>query len=234
MDQLHKRFTDEQIKLLLHGYCQGTLTRMEVQDTLGIGKSWFFALLKQYRHGAEAFSVSYRRITPSRLPATVEAGIEHALLCKSMVEDPRLPIAGYNYSALRDRLARKGIHVSLTTIIEPAKRLDCYKPQAKRRVHDREVLTAAIGALIQHDGSTHLWSPCAQEKWTLITSIDDFSRMLLFADFFPSESTWAHIQATQALIQAYGSLFNHTIEVPNTPLYEEVEIHLVPDTLRQI
>jgi hypothetical protein len=49
-----------------------------------------------------------------------------------------------------------------------------------------------------------LWSPFAQEKWTLMTSIDDYSRKLLFADFFPSETTWAHIQATQAVIQQYG------------------------------
>jgi hypothetical protein len=49
-----------------------------------------------------------------------------------------------------------------------------------------------------------LWSPFAQEKWYLITSIDDFSRKLLFADFFSKETNWAHIQATQALIEAYG------------------------------
>ena len=29
------------------------------------------------------------------------------------------------------------------------------------------------------------------------------------------------------------SLFNHTIEVPKVPLYEHVEIHLIPDTQRQ-
>ena len=29
------------------------------------------------------------------------------------------------------------------------------------------------------------------------------------------------------------SLFNHTIEVPNVELREEVEIHLVPDTAKQ-
>jgi hypothetical protein len=38
----------------------------------------------------------------------------------------------------------------------------------------------------------------------LITSIDDYSRMLLFADFFPGETTWAHIQATQAVIETFG------------------------------
>jgi len=66
------------------------------------------------------------------------------------------------------------------------------------------VLTASIGALIQHDSSIHLWSPFAEEKWALITSIDDYSRMLLFADFVPSDTTWAHIQAVQSLVRAYG------------------------------
>ena len=38
----------------------------------------------------------------------------------------------------------------------------------------------------------------------LVTTIDDFSRKLLFADFFPKETTWSHIQAAQAVIQSYG------------------------------
>lgn len=205
MDQLHKRFTDQQIKVLFQGYCQGVLRRAEVQEMLSIGKTRFFALLKRYRQDPETFSVSYERATPARLSAAEEAEIERALLReKEIVEDKRLPISCYNYSALRDRLAKKGIEVSVTTIINRAKRLGCYKPRKKRKAHDREVLTASIGALVQHDASTHLWSPFAQEKWALITSIDDFSRKLLFADFFLKETTWAHIQAAQALMQAYG------------------------------
>jgi hypothetical protein len=66
------------------------------------------------------------------------------------------------------------------------------------------VLTASIGALVQHDASRHLWSPFAQEKWALITSLDDYSRKILFADFFPAETSWAHIQATQALMERFG------------------------------
>jgi len=58
--------------------------------------------------------------------------------------------------------------------------------------------------LIQHDGSTHLWSPYAKEKWTLITSIDDYSRRILFADFFSGETTWAHIQATRKVVETFG------------------------------
>ena len=37
MNRLHKRFTDEQIKVLFQGYCQGMLGREEVQQMLGIG-----------------------------------------------------------------------------------------------------------------------------------------------------------------------------------------------------
>jgi len=181
------------------------MTRADVQDLLGIGKTRFFALVKSYRHDPEAFSIAYLRTASARLSAAVETRIEHALLReKQIVEDPDLPISGYNYSALRDRLRKDGIDVSLTTIIRRAKQLDCHHPRRKKKIHDRQVLTASIGALVQHDASRHLWSPFAQEKWALITSLDDYSRKILFADFFPAETSWAHIQATQALMERFG------------------------------
>jgi len=205
VDQLHKRFTGEQVKALLRGYCQGMLDRSEIEEMLGIGKTRFFALLKEYRQDEETFSVAYQRATRGRLSAEVEAEIEKELRREQeLVEDRRLPISGYNYSALHDRLGKKGIAVSTTTIINRAKSLGCHKPRKKGKVHDRAVVTTAIGALIQHDASLHLWSPLAQQKWTLITSIDDYSRMLLFADFFPQETSWAHIQAAQSLMQTHG------------------------------
>jgi hypothetical protein len=205
MDQIHKRFTTEQIKVLFQGYCQGTILRTCIEETLGIGKTRFFALLKEYRQDCKTFSVSYKRATPAKLSTTVEIEIAKGLIReKELVEDKRLPISGYNYSALQDRLREKGTTVSVTTIIQRAKVMDCYKPRRKGKAHDHEVLTASIGALVQHDASLHLWSPYAKEKWTLITSIDDFSRKLLFAEFFPQENTWTHIQAAQTLMQTYG------------------------------
>ncbi len=181
------------------------MTRAEVEEVLGVGKTRFFALLKEYRQDAADFSIDYHRAAPTRLPAEVEGAIEEELRREQrLVDDPQLPISGYNYAAVQDRLRNQGITVSATTIINRAKRLGCYRPHRPKKVHDRQVVTAAIGALIQHDASLHLWSPYAAEKWTLITSIDDYSRMLLFADFFPVETTWTHIQATQALIQTYG------------------------------
>jgi hypothetical protein len=205
MDQLHKRFTVEQVKLLLHGYLQGTIGRSEVEEVLQINKTRFFALLKQYRRDPAGFSIDYERPTPARLSVEVETAIQEELLReRALVENPELPIWDYNYSALRDRLRKTGMIVSATTITKRAKELDCYQPRPKKKVHDRQVVTAAIGAMVQHDASLHLWSPFASEKWTLITSIDDYSRLLLYADFVTQETSWAHIRAAQSLMQTYG------------------------------
>ncbi|MDY6795940.1 MAG: hypothetical protein SWK76_11805 [Actinomycetota bacterium] len=61
-----------------------------------------------------------------------------------------------------------------------------------------------MGALIQHDASHHHWSPYAPEKWTLITSLDDFSRLLLYADIWCAESSWSHVQAAKDLTRTHG------------------------------
>ena len=75
-----------------------------------------------------------------------------------------------------------------------------------------EVITTAIGALIQHDASHHRWSPYAKDKWVLITSLDDFSRKILYADLFEQETTWAHIRAAEALMRTYGILLRYYVD----------------------
>ncbi len=205
MAQLHKRFSDEQIIFLLQAYEQGLMTREEIQDTLDISRSRFFVLWKEYREDPGSFSISYQRTTPKKISPESEEAIEYELMReKDLINDPEIPISGYNYSAIRDRLRKQGIDVSVNTIIDRAKKLGCHKPRKKKKAHDRKVLTESIGALVQHDGSTHRWSPFAEKKWTLITSIDDYSRLILFAGFFSGETTWAHIQAAKAVFESFG------------------------------
>jgi hypothetical protein len=205
MDQIHKRFTAEQVKVLLRGYCQGILDRPAIEETLGISKSTFFVLLREYRYNPDEFSLTYQRAIPTRLPVSAEKEIEAELMLeKRLIEDPSLPISGYNYSAIRDRLAKHDIKIALSTIIGRARSLGCYQHHPRKKVHDREVVTTAIGALVQHDASHHRWSPYAGERWVLITSLDDFSRKILYADFLEQETTWAHIKAAESVMLAYG------------------------------
>ena len=46
MDQLHKRYTVEQVKVILQGYCQGTMSRAEVEEMLQINKTRFLRCSK--------------------------------------------------------------------------------------------------------------------------------------------------------------------------------------------
>jgi hypothetical protein len=213
MGQIHTRFTSDQVKAILKGYDEGNLDRLTVEEMLEIGRSRFFALLKQYRQNRDEFFIAYNRLNPSRLTAGVEEEIEKALMVdKGLIDDPTLPITTYNYSAIRDRLAKHALRVSLPTIIARAKNLGCYQAHPRKKAHDREVVTTAVGALIQHDASHHRWSPYAQQKWVLITSLDDFSRKLLYADFVEDETTWAHIRAADVLMHSYGLPFRYYVD----------------------
>src|SRR6266540_593510 len=130
MDQLHKRFSVEQVKLLLQRYTEGEISRAEIEEVMGVGKTRFFALLKEYRHDPKTFLIEYKRSTPRRLSEEAEQQIAEELEReKQLVEDPQLPITSYNYTALRDRLQKKKIWVSVPTIIQRAKQLERYKPQ---------------------------------------------------------------------------------------------------------
>ena len=203
--QLHKRFTNEQVKAVLGNYCKGLISVREVVEFLGIGQSRFFLLLQRYRKNPASFSVVYIRQTHKRISKQDEEKIKKELEAdKKLVQDPRIPVSMYNYSAIQDNLKRKETKVSLPTIIQRAKEHGCYQHRKERQFHDREVITSAIGALIQHDASHHLWSPYAKRKWALITSLDDYSRYLLYANLVEAESTWAHIEAAREIMTVYG------------------------------
>ncbi len=138
MDQIHKRFTAEQVKVLLRAYCQGILDRPAIQETLGISRATFFVLLGEYRRYLDEFSLTYQRATPARLPVSVEEEIKAQLMLeRGLMENPSLPISSYNYSAVRDRLAKHDIKVALSTIIGRARSLGCYRPHPGKKAHDR-------------------------------------------------------------------------------------------------
>jgi len=66
MKQLHKKFTDFQIKDLMTQYLKKKAERKDIQKVLGIKKTRFFALIKQFKDDPENFSISYFRSIPTR------------------------------------------------------------------------------------------------------------------------------------------------------------------------
>jgi hypothetical protein len=212
---MHKRFTSEQVKELLDRYSKNEIERKYIQEILGIKRRRFFILLKQYKENPQHFTVQYQR---TRAPRAISPMIEQNILKelaieKKIIQNTEVPLTSYNYSYLRDRL--RGIYhqkVSLPTIIDRAKKHGFYLKKPKRTVHDREVLTRYAGELIQHDSSYHLWAPAAKEKWYLITSLDDYSRFMLYAVLINKETSWTHILALQTVILQYGLPYAYYVD----------------------
>jgi hypothetical protein len=214
MSQIHKRFTCDEVKELLERYSKKEIERKYIQEILGIGKSRFFMLMSQHRENPQGFTIHYGRNTHPRISNDIEHNIVKELsIEKGIIQNKEIPLRSYNYSFIKDRLRKKYRQkVSLTTIIRRAKKHGFYLKKPERTTHDREVLTRYVGELIQHDSSYHLWAPAAQEKWYLITSLDDHSRFILYAALVKKETTWTHIQALQTVILRYGLPYSYYVD----------------------
>jgi len=205
-NQLHKNFTDDQVKSLFEKYSKKEIKLIYTLQILRIKSSRFFELLTRYRKDPDNFSIQYKRNTSNyRIDRKIEANIIQELkIEKDLIKNKDIPIKWYNYSYIKDLLEQKySQRVSLPTIIDRAKRNNFYFLRPKRKAHDREVITNYPGELIQHDSSHHRFAPYA-EKWYLITSLDDYSRLILYACLVERETTWEHILALEAVLLKYG------------------------------
>ena len=204
--QLHKNFVDEQVKLILKSYVDKEIKIIHILSILRIKRSRFFELLNRYKKGPDNFSIQYNRKTINRkIDKAIETNIIKELNTeKNLIKEKETPIRCYNYSYIKDILENEyNQKVSLTTIINRAKTNGFYLTKTKRKVHDREVITNYPGELIQHDSSHHQFSKYAN-KWYLITSLDDYSRLILYAVLVERETTWVNIIALKVVILGYG------------------------------
>ena len=214
MKQLHKKFTDFQIKDLMTRYLKKEVERKDLQKVLGIKKTRFFALIKRLKEDPKNFSVSYFRSMPTRtISKDIETNIIKELNTeKDLIKAKEVPIRCYNYSYIKDILENDyNQKVSLSTIINRAKANGFYLTKPKRKVHDREVITNYPGELIQHDSSHHQFSKYAN-KWYLITSLDDYSRLILYAVLVERETTWVNIIALKVVILGYGIPYSYYVD----------------------
>ena len=214
--QLHKRFSTEEVKMFLQQYLDNKKKLPYILKILQITKRRFFHLLQEYRENPDGFCIDYKRKRPTRkINEEIEKNIVNELrIEKQLIEDKELPITHYNYSYIKDQLYKKHKQkVSVPTIIKRAKKMGFYKPKKrKKKLHDREVQTEYIGQLIQHDSSHHKFSPYANKKWYLITSLDDFSRLLLYYKLVEKETTWEHILALEYVFLTFGIPFKYYVD----------------------
>lgn len=206
-EQLHKRRTTEQVADIIKKYQRKEITGKEAAAYLGIGRTRFYQIVTAAEESGRDFTIEYGRTSSNnRVSPALEKNIKHELIAeKKLIDNTDIPVRRYNYSYIRDELARKYQQtVSVNTIINRAKAWGYYQGKPPKKKHDREVITKYTGELIQHDSSHHLFAPLVGHKLYLITSLDDYSRGLLYADFWERETAWNHIQAAASVMQEYG------------------------------
>jgi len=204
--QLHQRCEADYVRFILGKYVSQRFPVDKCIRCLNIGRSRFYELLFLYKADPDGFSIEYKRRPMRRISWDIQKVIIDELKKeKELIDDIDIPINRYNYSYVRNKVNEEnGINVSLPTIIKIAKENGFYIERRRHRVHDREVITSYVGELIQHDTSHHLFAPLSNTKWYLITSIDDYSRAILYAKLVERETSWAQIMAIKGLVLKYG------------------------------
>ncbi|OPY67208.1 MAG: hypothetical protein A4E63_02315 [Syntrophorhabdus sp. PtaU1.Bin050] len=123
-EQIHKRLTDEQMKMIVEKYLAKELNAAEAMELLSLKRRQFFEWVQKYRNDPESFTVAYRRRGASRkLNDTAHSHILQELAIeKALIDDPSIP-RYYNYSYIRVQLKKNYQEkVSLPAIIERAKK----------------------------------------------------------------------------------------------------------------
>jgi len=206
--QIHKRLSNEQTKFILDKYAKGELGAKSAVNKLGVSRSRFYEIFQAYENDTANFNIDYKRSNPTR---KIDPEIGKNILAElefektHIIENRDVPTKRYNYSYIKSLLQDKYQQkVSVPTIIARAKDNGYHLGKPPKKIHDREVITDFIGELIQHDSSHHLFAPNGFVKWYLITSLDDFSRAILYGDLWERETSFKHILAVQDVILNYG------------------------------
>ena len=106
MVQIHKKFTDAQVRDLMKRHLEKKIERKYLQEILGIKKRRFFTLVKQFRDDPHGFSIGYSRNTATRkISEDLEKNmIKELKMEKALIENPDTPVKVYNYSYIKDVL----------------------------------------------------------------------------------------------------------------------------------
>lgn len=197
--------TDKQAELIFDWHEKGLADKEETMLRLGVKERRFYELLKRYRNRKLTLKPkrmnSHRKLSPY-LDRLIRIELEKE---KELIKNKEITVTNYNFTAVRDEITKiTGKEISPKTISRRAEKWGYVNPPKPKKKHDRVVLTEASGLLLQHDSSEHLFAPFAGKKWILITTIDDYSRYLLYAGFVEEESAWSHIKAVKSVALSYG------------------------------
>jgi hypothetical protein len=210
--QIAKRLTNLFIQQILQQFNAGTIDVADASRHLQIGRTHLYRLRTRWLQNRAAFTakLSGGDHWPDWPPQAIAFLKEFLPLQKppnfQLVADELETRLGFKRH--RESVAAYARTHFPELLCQPAPR-----PNARRRWE-----RARLDELWQHDSSIHQWWP-AEDKQTLLLTVDDHSRKLLGAVFVPTDTTWNHFEHFRRLFLRHGlpmvvytdglSLFGH-------------------------
>jgi len=194
--QLAKRLTNPFLQHILHQFNEGIIDVVDASHHLQVSRAHLYRLRTRFLKERSDFAakLSGGNHWPDWTPEAIQ-------FLKEFLPLQRPP----NFQLVADELAtrlgfkhhRQSVAAFASThfpdlICQPEPH-----PKARRRWE-----RSRIGELWQHDSSIHQWWP-ADEKQTLLLTVDDHSRKLLGAVFVPTDTTWNHFEHFRRLFRQH-------------------------------
>ncbi|MBE0478964.1 transposase [Candidatus Aerophobetes bacterium] len=79
-----------------------------------------------------------------------------------------------------------------------------YNLRRKRRRPRKRFERKSFGELVQMDTSEHMWVPALGKRTYLVALMDDYSRELLAARIFSSDTSWNSLYMIRKVVEEYG------------------------------
>ncbi len=197
-----------ELKNLFKLFENGYLTKSDMLDNLEVKGRRFYQLLALYRNNK--LDTLYKNKRGKHRRTSIETTgkvIDELMIQRRIINDDRVDIKKYNYTYISEVIKNKhNVVISPATVARIAHKhgYDLKSKPTKKDLHTRKVLTQRIGDLLQHDSSVHKFAPLSGRKWYLIATIDDYSRLILYARLFESDTTWNHMLAVKHVALSYG------------------------------
>ena len=195
-NQLAKRITLRFLHHTLDSFNRGDIDPNTAAQLLSVSRAHLFRLRAAWLQRPTAFSL--------RL-----SGGNHRLAWPDPVQQflhDFLPLQRPpNYQLVADELATRFAFLRNRKSVASYARghfpllVSAPAPQPKPR---RRWQRARVGELWQHDSSIHQWWP-ADDKQTLLLTVDDHSRKYIAGTFVPTDTTWHHFQHFRRCFSAH-------------------------------
>lgn len=177
---------------------EGEISAKDASFLLGLGYRQFLRIKKEVKErGIEGVI----RKTGSGKPSTPGS-------IRKEIERLYTGVYGNRFNILhfKEKLQEfHNIELSYETIREILIKANLHRPKQKKRKHrKRRQRMPMAGMLIQMDSSYHKWIEEINEKWHLTYMIDDATNEVLYARFYPKDTTFSNMEVIRKAIETKG------------------------------